>query len=29
VLGTTLEASFEPNEIKTFVGAREADLLEW
>lgn len=29
VLGRTIEARFGPNEIKTFVGGREADLLEW
>ena len=29
VLGRTVEASFGANELKTFVGEREADLLEW
>jgi alpha-mannosidase len=29
VLGTTIAARFGPNEIKTFVGERETDLLEW
>ena len=29
VLGRTIEASFGANEIKTFVGTRETDLLEW
>ena len=29
ILGTTIEARFGPNEIKTFVGGRETDLLEW
>jgi alpha-mannosidase len=28
VLGKTIEASFAPHEIKTFVGGRETDLLE-
>lgn len=28
VLGETIEAGFGPNEIKTFVGSRETDLLE-
>jgi hypothetical protein len=29
VFGRTIEARFGPNEIKTFVGARETGLLEW
>jgi alpha-mannosidase len=29
VLGETIEAHFGANEIKTFVGSRETDLLEW
>jgi alpha-mannosidase len=29
VLGTTIEAAFGPNEIKTFVDGEETDLLEW
>jgi alpha-mannosidase len=29
VLGTTIEARFGPNEIKTFVRGEETDLLEW
>jgi alpha-mannosidase len=29
ILGTTIEARFGANEIKTFVGQRETDLLEW
>jgi alpha-mannosidase len=29
LFGRTIEARFGPNEIKTFVGARETDLLEW
>jgi alpha-mannosidase len=29
VLGETIEASFGAYEIKTFVGGRETDLLEW
>jgi alpha-mannosidase len=29
ILGTTIEASFGPNEIKTFVNGKETDLLEW
>ncbi len=29
VLGRTIEASFRPHEIKTFVDGRETDLLEW
>lgn len=28
-LGTTIDADFAPNEIKTFVDGRETDLLEW
>jgi alpha-mannosidase len=29
ILGTTIEARFGPNEIKTFVDGEERDLLEW
>jgi alpha-mannosidase len=29
VLGTTIDAHFGPNEIKTFVNGEETDLLEW
>jgi alpha-mannosidase len=29
ILGTTIEARFGPNEIKTFVGGEATDLLEW
>ena len=29
VLGATIEARFGPHEIKTFVGKKETDLLEW
>jgi hypothetical protein len=29
VLGEEIEARLGPNEIKTFVGRKETDLLEW
>jgi alpha-mannosidase len=29
VLGSTITARFGPNEIKTFAGEKETDLLEW
>jgi len=29
LFGSTIEARFGPNEIKTFVGSRETNLLEW
>jgi alpha-mannosidase len=29
LFGETIEARFGPNEIKTFVGGKETDLLEW
>ena len=29
ILGTAIDAQFGPNEIKTFVGEKETDLLEW
>jgi alpha-mannosidase len=29
LFGSTIEARFGPNEIKTFVGPRETNLLEW
>jgi alpha-mannosidase len=29
ILGTTIDADFGANEIKTFVGDEETDLLEW
>jgi alpha-mannosidase len=29
ILGASIEVDFGANEIKTFVGDRETDLLEW
>jgi alpha-mannosidase len=29
IFGETIDAHFGPNEIKTFVGSKETDLLEW